>query len=77
VKAKVVCRTDLSTGNNSIHKDLSFMCPIIQEAEATHHGDEFSPSRPGPMLLLITVIVVATVMTIMNWQRQQDLHIWH
>ena len=40
---------------------------LIPATEAKHHGDEFPPSRPGPLLFLITAIVIAVVAFAMNW----------
>jgi hypothetical protein len=63
--AKIVCRSYITLKQS--HPERSSVPRIIQAADAKHHGDEFPPSRPGPMLFLITAIVIATVVTIMNW----------
>jgi hypothetical protein len=60
--AKIVCCSYITLKQSQPERPR-----IIQAADAKHHGDEFPPSRPGPMLFLITAIVIATVVTIMNW----------
>jgi hypothetical protein len=66
VLAKVVHRAHINLSGHPPNKDYFMTRPILA-TEAKHHGDEFPPSRPSPMLFLIAAIVIAVVVVIMNW----------